>query len=110
VADNLNAAADVSGGVVELKSQWRYAILPQLIDAVRAFGAEDLLSAGTRATWLTRHADANRISETARLALESLDQFLQNSMDLRIVVEGSGLARGARIEEHATEPTEPDVE
>jgi hypothetical protein len=34
------------------------------------------------------------------MALDQLDDFLVSDLSLRIAVEGAGLSRGARIEEH----------
>ncbi|WP_199510178.1 McrB family protein [Nucisporomicrobium flavum] len=98
LAANLTASADLNAGIEELKTQWRYAILPQLIDSVRSFGGEDLLSVRTRDAWLARHADQTPAA-TAVVALDQLDEFLMSALDLRIAVEGVGLSRGARIEE-----------
>jgi len=109
IVESLDAANDVSDGTEEIKNQWQYAILPQLIDSVRSLGAEDLLGPATRDNWLDRHADNNKV-ETARAAFRQLDGFLQEALDLRIVVEGVGLGRGARIEEHSATDSDPVVD
>lgn len=79
------AAADV----------WRYQILSQLIDGLRSFGAEDLLSSTARERWLTDHTPTE-IATAARAALDSFAAFLRE-IGLAIMVDGTGLARGARV-------------
>jgi len=96
-ANLLQAAASVEDAITQLKLHWQYTILPQLIDSVRALGAESLLDPHTRAGWFTEHADLHPQTSTATSALAQLDEFLHQSLELQIVVEGTGLARGARI-------------
>jgi hypothetical protein len=86
--------------IIQLKRQWQYTVLPQLVDAVRALGAEDLLDAATREDWFAEHTDLAPVADTARNALSQFDAFLQQSLELRLVVEGTGLGRGARIAAH----------
>jgi MoxR-like ATPase len=95
--EQLKDATDVETAISALKRHWRYAMLPQLIDAVRALGAEDLLDPDTRKAWLDDRAELADRAERATTALSQLDMFLQDSLELRIAVEGTGLARGARI-------------
>lgn len=80
---------------------WQYSILPQLLDGVRAYGAEGLLSATSREGWFSDHGVELGPAEdlAARAALASLDDFLA-ALGLRILVEGTGLARGARVVPH----------
>jgi hypothetical protein len=80
-----------------LQLQWRYTILPQLIDVVRGMGADDLLAPSTRENWFAQHGALDQIRKTALPALSQLDSFLQQSLELQVVVDGTGLARGARI-------------
>ncbi|MEV4535502.1 AAA family ATPase [Asanoa sp. NPDC049518] len=93
----LQDAAGVELAVSRLKLHWQYTILPQLIDSVRALGAESLLDPHTRGDWFTEHADLDHLSKTAQTALAQLDDFVHKSLELQVVVEGTGLARGARI-------------
>ena len=77
---------------------WQYSILPQLLDGVRAYGAEGLLSSKSRDAWFTDHGlelDPDD-DQAARTALTGLDDFLFG-LGHRILVEGTGLARGARL-------------
>lgn len=74
---------------------WEYQILPQLIESLRAHGAEDLLDDAGRGRWLAdHHLDA--AASTASSSLAALDSFL-DGLDLAAVVDGTGLARGARV-------------
>ena len=76
---------------------WRYNVVPQLVDVTRSYGAEDLLSSATRSEWFAEHgAELLEVSDQARDALDQLDTFLAG-LGFRIVVDGTGLARGARV-------------
>jgi len=95
---------DPAGIVQEI---WEYQILPQLIESLRAHGAEDLLDEGGRGLWLAdHHLDA--AASTASSTLAALDSFLAG-IGLAAVVDGTGLARGARIVARDSLPsTRPD--
>ena len=97
VATTLKNAVGVEQAITQLKLYWQYTIVPQLIDSVRAFGAENLLDPQTRSDWFAEHGDLESLATTASNALAQLDDFLRKSLELQIVVEGTGLARGARI-------------
>lgn len=77
---------------------WRYSIVSQLIDAVRAYGAEPLLDPRTRAEWFDDHGAEmqSQARDSAVATLQSLDTFL-GKLGMRLVVEGTGLARGVRF-------------
>ncbi|MEV0713336.1 AAA family ATPase [Asanoa sp. NPDC050611] len=113
-ATMLKDAVGVEEAVLRLKLHWQYTILPQLIDSVRAFGAENLLDPVTRSDWFGEHADLQKVAPTALNALAQLDDFLHQSLELQVVVEGTGLARGARIAAQrspaAATPDEPTIE
>lgn len=106
IASSVAESRDDRSSLQRLKMQWQYAILPQLIDSVRALGAEDLLSPGTRKTWFEQHSELVHEVGTAQSALDQLDSFLHRSLDLRITVEGIGLSRGARVERY---PSDADL-
>ncbi len=74
---------------------WEYQILPQLIESLRAHGAEDLLDVGARGHWLADH-QLDAAASTASSSLAALDSFL-DGLGLAAVVDGTGLARGARV-------------
>lgn len=74
---------------------WQYQILPQLIDSLRAHGAEDLLDLGARGRWLADH-HIEAAASAASSTLAGLDSFL-DGLGLAAVVGGTGLARGARV-------------
>jgi len=83
---------------------WRFAIVPQLIDTLRSYGAEELLTPSTRDRWFGDHAgEADADIQAARDALATFDRNLVE-LGLRVVVEGTGLARGARLVESKPEP------
>jgi hypothetical protein len=88
-----------TGGMRATTMTWRYSVVPQLIDLARSYGAEDLLSAGTRNDWLAEHGTelVHVVDDTVR-TLGELDTFLAG-LGFRIVVDGTGLARGARVVE-----------
>jgi hypothetical protein len=76
---------------------WRYSVIPQTIDITRSYGAEDLLSASTRTEWFTEHgSELLEVADRARDVLDDLDTFLAG-LGFRVVVDGTGLARGARV-------------
>jgi hypothetical protein len=93
----LAEASTLEAAMRLLQLQWRYTILPQLIDIVRGLGADDLLAINTRASWFAQHGALDQVRKTALPALSQLDDFLQQSLELQVVVDGTGLARGARI-------------
>ncbi|MGI5179503.1 McrB family protein [Dactylosporangium sp. CA-152071] len=97
VATALAEASTLESAMRSLQLQWRYTILPQLIDIVRGLGADDLLATNTRASWFAQHGALEQVRKTAMPALSQLDDFLQQSLELQVVVDGTGLARGARI-------------
>ncbi|WP_432834117.1 McrB family protein [Dactylosporangium sp. CA-092794] len=97
VADALQQASSLEAAMRLLQLQWRYTILPQLIDTVRGLGADDLLDTNTRESWFAQHRELDQVRKTALPALSQLDSFLQQSLELQLVVDGTGLARGARI-------------
>jgi hypothetical protein len=110
LAANVNASPFAPDVLEELRMQWRYAILPQLVDSVRSLGAEEVLSPYTRAAWFDQHPElADRVN-TALPALSQLDGHLQRDLELRIVVDGIGLSRGARIEPFPSDEPLPTVE
>jgi MoxR-like ATPase len=78
-----------------VREVWEYQILPQLIESVRAHGAEDLLDAASRGHWLSDH-NLESTMVTASSSLDTLDDFLRG-LGLALVVDGTGLARGARV-------------
>ena len=82
---------------------WRFTILPQVIDSVRSFGAEDLLSSDARADWFSQHPELETSILEAGSALTAFDAFLRR-IGLRVVVEGTGLSRGARIADGVPDP------
>lgn len=88
----------VEVAITQLKAQWQYAILPQLIDSVRSVGAEDLLDPHAREQWFTDHPELADHHANARPALSQLDHFLREAFELTLVVRGTGLTRGAQIE------------
>ncbi|WP_433213306.1 McrB family protein [Dactylosporangium sp. CS-047395] len=96
VAESLTQASTLESAMRLLELQWRYTILPQLIDIARGLGADDLLGTNTRSAWFTQHLELEQVRKSAQPALDGLDKFLQ-SLELQIVVDGTGLARGARI-------------
>ena len=76
---------------------WQYSIIPQLIDVARSYGAEGLLDATTRGDWLAEHgSELVDEAEVARAALRELDTYLRG-VGIKVSVEGTGLARGARV-------------
>lgn len=86
--------AQVRDAVVAL---WRFTILPQLIDTVRTFGAEDLLTVETRDRWFADHgAETDGGTRGAQTALEAFDAWVAE-LNLTVLVEGTGLSRGARV-------------
>jgi MoxR-like ATPase len=101
-------------GMATAREIWEFQILPQLIESVRAHGAEDLLDATARGHWLSDH-QLDTVLVTASSALDALDDFL-GRLGLALVVDGTGLARGARVVTAwppATGPADlvyPDVE
>jgi hypothetical protein len=97
VADALKQASNLETAMRLLHLQWRYTILPQLIDIVRGLGADDLLDTKTREGWFAQHRELDQVRKTALPALSQLDVFLQQALELQLVVDGTGLARGARI-------------
>lgn len=102
VATALAEASTLEAAMRLLQLQWRYTILPQLIDVVRGLGADDLLAPNTRETWFAQHGALDQVRKTALPALSQLDGFLQQSLELQVIVDGTGLARGARITTYRT--------
>jgi hypothetical protein len=104
--DRLAASASPDGERAVVREVWRYQILPQLIESLRAHAAEDLLDTATRTEWLTDHHvhdAANRAEQTLR----AFDSFLEG-IGLGVVVDGTGLTRGARVVE--TMPATPRLD
>lgn len=88
-------------------SHWRYTILTQLIDSVRAHNAEDLLDTRARSAWFDNHSElTSQADDSIQQALAELDAFLADSLGLAINVEGTGLTRAARVVVH----TAPAIE
>jgi hypothetical protein len=106
-AQALAQAGTLEAAIRQLQLQWRYTILPQLIDTVRGLGADDLLDNNTRESWFAQHSELRQVRETALPALHQFDVFLQQSLELQVVVDGTGLARGARIATYRTSATTP---
>lgn len=95
IADALNDRSRNPADVIA--SYWRYTILPQLIDSVRALNADDILDSHTRPAWFDTHSEIEKKAlDRAMDALGALDDYLAQ-LGLMLVVEGTGLARGARI-------------
>lgn len=93
----LKASGDQSTAIVA--RCWRFSILPQLVDGLATYGAEALLDKHTRDLWFLEHgAELPTDVTSATGALDRLDTFL-DTLGLSIVVEGTGLSRGARIVE-----------
>jgi hypothetical protein len=107
-ASTLKDTPRVDHAVTHIKMQWQYTILPQLIDSIRALNAENLLSPDTRSDWFAGHTELDADVPTATAALTQLDDFLHTSLELQVIVEGTGLARGARIAAHR-KPTAEDA-
>ncbi|MGW5075802.1 McrB family protein [Rhodococcus sp. NPDC004095] len=81
-----------------MSRHWRFTILPQLIDSTRSFNAEDLLDPLARATWFDHHPEVDPDTREAAVeALSRLDDYLTESIGVRLAVEGIGLSRGARV-------------
>ena len=77
---------------------WRFTILPQLIDSVRAFNAEEILDPRTRRVWFAHHPELAGPEQTSAIeALQQFDLHLEEDLQMKIAVEGTGLARGARV-------------
>lgn len=86
-----------AGDMEAVSRIWRYSVIPQVVDLTRSYGAEDLLSAGTRTEWFNEHgSQLVDVADSAREVLGQLDTFLAG-LGFRIVVDGTGLARGARV-------------
>lgn len=93
----LGAELRTGGDHTAVTRTWRYSVAPQLVDVARSYGAEDLLATSTRAGWFADHgSELADVADPARQVLGELDTFLA-SVGFRIVVDGTGLARGARI-------------
>ncbi|NKS79707.1 AAA domain-containing protein [Rhodococcus hoagii] len=110
IADEL--ANDPAEAHVIISASWQYMILPQLIDSVRSHNAEDILDRHTRPGWFESHAEVtNTALDRATDALAALDEYLTESLGLAIIVEGTGLARGARVAavESLTEDSEDEI-
>lgn len=103
-----NAAADADPRVIAAR-HWRFIILPQVIDSTRAFGAEDLLSAATRAEWFAHHSEIDTGVVQAEQALADFDRFIRR-LGITVIVEGTGLSRGARIGQPGEAPAEVPVD
>jgi MoxR-like ATPase len=106
-AQALAQAVTLEAAMRQLQLQWRYTILPQLIDVVRGLGADDLLGTSTREGWFAQHRELDQVRKTALPALHQLDVFLQQTLELQVVVDGTGLARGARITTYRTSAATP---
>jgi hypothetical protein len=77
---------------------WRFTVIPQLIDSVRTFGAEDLLAFSTRGRWFDDHGiESDGADNDARSALDEFDVWMEE-LGLILRVEGTGLSRGARVQ------------
>jgi len=95
LADHLAANPEGAGA----ETVWRYNVVPQLIDVTRSYGAEDLLGTGSRDEWFAQHgSQLMEVADQAQETLAALDTFLAG-LGFRILVDGTGLARGARIME-----------
>ncbi len=95
----LTHAPTASDRDAAVQETWRYQILPQLIDGLRAHGAEDLLSAEGRSDWLTDHHPEEKTRAAAEVSLRSFDAHMSD-LSLRILVDGTrtgqGCTRGRR--------------
>lgn len=110
IAEELAIRPDRAHQIVS--AAWKYTILPQLIDSVRSHNAEDILDRHTRPGWFDSHAEVTKTAlDRATDALAALDEYLAEALGLAIIVEGTGLARGARIAavESLTEDSEDEL-
>lgn len=88
---------ETAGSSAAAARVWRYNIVPQVLDVARSYGAEGMFDPGARDEWFAEHgAELVDVTDKARAALGALDTFLRG-VGFRIAVEGTGLARGARI-------------
>lgn len=101
LARDLDGITDESDQRDVAKRHWQFVLMPQLIDGLRSVGAEDLLSASARGGWFGDHSELLGVEQTATAALGELDRVL-TSFHLTVVVEGTGLSRGARVTERGT--------
>jgi hypothetical protein len=98
----LASLLESSSSSAHVERIWRYNIIPQLIDVTRSYGAEDLLGAGSRDEWFSQHgSQLLEVVDQAQAALAALDIFLAG-LGFRILVDGTGLARGARAVDATT--------
>ncbi len=89
-------------GDADVERVWRFSVVPQLIDVTRSYGAEDLLGTASRDEWFSQHGSQVReVVDQARARLAALDTFLAG-LGCRILVDGTGLARGARAVDATT--------
>ncbi|REK78793.1 hypothetical protein DVG80_03745 [Rhodococcus erythropolis] len=87
-----------TGPFAVIARHWRFTVLPQLIDSVRAFNAEEILNPRTRNVWLDHHPELAGAEQTSAIeALHQFDLHLEEDLQMKISVEGTGLARGARV-------------
>lgn len=93
LANSVDAGGNAQAAAARL---WRFSVLPQLIDSLRSFGAEALLSPNLRGEWLSHHASEVDAQASVATALEAFDQHLA-TLGMQVLVEGTGLARGVRI-------------
>jgi 5-methylcytosine-specific restriction endonuclease McrBC GTP-binding regulatory subunit McrB len=95
-AEGLKAGTSSGSADSVLERTWRYAILPQLIDIARSFGAEDVLDLQYRPAWFSNHSELEGSADLAQSVLGELDGYLRG-FGMKLRVEGIGLARGARV-------------
>jgi len=88
--------ADESVVETQVARVWQYNVIPQLVDGLRSYGAEDLLAPETRRAWFTDHGDELSGRPDPSEEFAALDGYLR-SIGLGIEVNGTGLARGARL-------------
>lgn len=88
---------NAGGGPEAAARIWRYSIVPQVIDVARSYGAEGMLDAASREEWFAEHgSELVDQSGSARGVLSQLDTYLRG-VGIRVAVDGTGLARGARV-------------
>jgi len=104
-----DALTDITDGEAPsvITAQWRYSLLPQLIDAVRLVTAEDLLDLRFRHGWFSEHRELGpAVTSPATAVLTELDAYLAE-LGLFIRIDGIGLTRTARIT--TTRPSQTDT-
>ena len=95
-AETLQSGTSHGSADSVLERIWRFAILPQLIDITRSFGAEDVLDLKYRPTWFSNHSELEGSADQAQAVLNEFDGYL-HGLGLGLRVEGIGLARGASV-------------